>query len=198
MNKSWQDFFLVPDFTIQRILTDNPTNADRVSVLDLPPAACTQKGIRHWLRVSINASFLLRKEFIDDPPLDAISIGNLFGLFHDCRYACQPKTAKNHGHLAYEYYQANFLHSFKLDRAAEEILCCAIDVHMDLGPKDMKPSTKRERILGCLLDADRLDIRRIGVMPKASRLFTKAAMEMADRRDFRELDANCRSLLTYL
>lgn len=120
-------------------------------------------GIHHWGRVLENGRRLARLTGAD-PRVVA-----LFAIFHDaCR--ASDKLDRDHGPRAAEL--ARRLRSeIDLDDEAFEALARACDCHTR-GPRFPCPET----VLTCL-DADRLDILRVGMEVRTGLLFTAAARD---------------------
>lgn len=127
-------------------------------------------GVGHWLRVLENGRRLAASTGADDDVL------RWFALLHDC---CRTSNGSDPEHgpraagFAWEYRR-----ELDLDEARFDQLLRAISCHT-AGCSPLLGAT----ILTCL-DADRLDLPRIGVRPLASYLFTEAARrEVAQAAD---------------
>jgi uncharacterized protein len=108
-------------------------------------------------------------------------IVRLFAVFHDsCReneYR-DPQHGPRGGQLAIEFRQAGH---FSLDDLRMDILVTACNIHNGAGPQS-------EPTLAVCLDADRLDLGRVGITPAPALLSTLTARSIAARQAWHELD----------
>jgi uncharacterized protein len=121
-------------------------------------------GLHHWARVWTNGHAVGSKSGAD------LEIVSLFALFHDsCRVSefRDPGHGKRGGDLAREL-RGSHVH---LDDQRFELLYEACRLHTD-GLTEGEPT-----LLACW-DADRLDLGRVGTMPKPHRLCTDSAREL--------------------
>jgi uncharacterized protein len=120
-------------------------------------------GVSHWGRVFENGSRIAAAAGAD------LQILELFALFHD---ACRLKDSgdREHGPRGAEL-AASLRGRIPLDAAAFGLLLEACSCHTR-GPREGAPVTVR-----ACLDADRLDIPRVGLQTMPSLLFTDAARD---------------------
>jgi len=118
-------------------------------------------GIRHWGRVLENGRRLVPLTGAD------LQVVELFAIFHD---ACRVSDKMDHGHGSRAAELARSLRrEIDLDDDALELLVLACECHTR-GPRFPCDET----VLTCL-DADRLDIPRVGMEIRTGLLFTAAA-----------------------
>jgi uncharacterized protein len=128
-------------------------------------------GVVHWARVLENG---LRVAEVTGADTDVVT---LFALFHDSR---RINDFRDDGH---GLRGAEFAHSLRgslvhLDDTRFELLFEACRLHTD-GHTDGDPT------LQACWDADRLDLGRVGIVPKPHRLCTDAARELIAWADHR-------------
>lgn len=131
-------------------------------------------GPSHWLTVRHNGLYLSRHH-----PAD-VEIVRLFALFHDsCREneSRDPQHGPRGAQLALEFRTAGH---FELDDARMDLLVTACEIHNG-GPPQSDPT------LAVCLDADRLDLGRVGITPDPERLSTTTAQTIATRQAWHEL-----------
>lgn len=120
-------------------------------------------GVSHWARVFENGRRIAAAAGAD------VRVLELFALFHDC---CRQTDRRDPDHgprgaaLA-----ASMRHMIPLEDPAFELLLEACACHT-CGPREGAPAT----VLACL-DADRLDIARVGSQIRPALLFTHAARD---------------------
>jgi len=134
----------------------------------------TVHGAFHWLTVLRNGVELCRHHPADE------EIIRLFALFHDsCRHDeyADPDHGPRGARLAIEFRQAGHFH---LDEPRMELLVTACRIHNG-GPPQSEPT------LAVCLDADRLDLGRVGITPDPARLSTSTAKDIATRQAWHEL-----------
>jgi uncharacterized protein len=101
-------------------------------------------------------------------------------LFHDsCRENefHDPQHGPRGAQLAHEFREAGHFH---LDDTRMELLVTACEIHNG-GPPQSDPT------LAVCLDADRLDLGRVGITPDPTRLSTTTARNIATRQAWHEL-----------
>jgi uncharacterized protein len=131
-------------------------------------------GPRHWETVLRNGLYLCRHH-----PAE-IEVVRLFALFHD---SCRHNEFRDPGHgprgadLAIEFRQAGH---FELDESRMELLITACRIHNG-GDVQTEPT------LSVCLDADRLDLGRIGIIPDPDRLSTSTARRIAKQGNWDQL-----------
>ena len=135
----------------------------------------TDHGPSHWRTVRRNGLYLARHHAADE------EIIRLFALFHDsCReneYG-DPEHGPRGAQLAIEFRQAGH---FQLDDLRMELLVTACQIHNG-GPPQTDPT------LAVCLDADRLDLGRVGIIPDPRFLSTATAKDIAIRNAWHEID----------
>lgn len=122
-------------------------------------------GVRHWLRVRWNGLRLARATL----GADALVV-EMFALLHDAERRDDGHDA-DHGKRAARL--VGLLRRrglLALDDARAKLLTEACAVHVGRGPVD-------DPTVGVCLDADRLDLSRLGVRPRDDLLSTRAARE---------------------
>lgn len=123
-------------------------------------------GVGHWARVLFNARLLAEETGAD------ARVVELFALFHDAR-RINEGTDPEHGRRGAALAEARRGDWFQLDGAGMEQLWDACAFHSD-GLVEHPDVTVRT-----CWDADRLDLSRVGVRPRPSRLATEAARNAA-------------------
>jgi uncharacterized protein len=121
-------------------------------------------GVVHWARVMENGLRVAERTGAD------LEVVRLFALFHDSRRINEYRD-DDHGLRGGE-----FAHSLRgslvhLDDARFELLFEACRLHTD-------GHTDGDETLQACWDADRLDLGRVGIMPRPNRLCTDAAREL--------------------
>lgn len=131
-------------------------------------------GPRHWLTVLRNGLHLASHHPAEVP------VVRLFALIHDsCRH--DEWRDPDHGPRAAEL--AERLHGdgwFQLEPLSLELLLTACRIHNGADPQD-------EPTLAVCLDADRLDLGRVGIRPDPKHLSTDRARDIARRGAWHEL-----------
>ena len=131
-------------------------------------------GPSHWLKVRRNGLHLARHHPADE------EIVRLFALFHDsCRENefRDPQHGPRGAQLALEFRAAGH---FQLDDARMDLLATACRIHNGAPPQS-------DPTLAVCLDADRLDLGRVGITPDPARLSTTTAKDIASRLAWHEL-----------
>jgi uncharacterized protein len=131
-------------------------------------------GPSHWLTVRRNGLYLARTHAAD------VEVVRLFALFHDsCRENefRDPQHGPRGAQLALEFRKKRL---FELEDPRMDLLVTACEIHNG-GPTQSDPT------LGVCLDADRLDLGRVGIIPDPARLSTATARDIATRRAWHEL-----------
>ena len=131
-------------------------------------------GPSHWRTVRRNGLYLARHHAADE------EIIRLFAVFHDsCReneYR-DPQHGQRGAQLALAFRQAGH---FQLDDLRMDLLVTACNIHNG-GPPQTEPT------LAICLDADRLDLGRVGITPDPDLLSTTTAQNIATRQAWDEL-----------
>lgn len=130
-------------------------------------------GVAHWARVRHNGLTLARDTGAD------VRVVELFAFLHDVRREHDGHDV-GHGERAAELARELGGRLFELDRPARRLLETACRDHSD-------GYTRADPTVQTCWDADRLDLGRVGVRPKAEYLCTEAArnaeiLEAAYRR----------------
>jgi uncharacterized protein len=126
----------------------------------------TDHGPSHWLNVLRNGMELCHNHPADE------EIVRLFALFHDsCRHDeyADPGHGPRGAQLAIHFRQAGHFH---LDDTRMTLLVTACEIHNGAPPQS-NPT------LAVCLDADRLDLGRVGITPDPLLLSTPTAQKMA-------------------
>jgi uncharacterized protein len=134
----------------------------------------TSHGPRHWETVLRNGLYLCRHH-----PAE-VEVVRLFALFHDsCRHDeyRDPEHGPRGAELAIEFRNAG---RFDLDEPRMELLLTACRIHNG-GEVQTEPT------LAVCLDADRLDLGRVGITPDPDRLSTTTARRIARSKAWDEL-----------
>jgi uncharacterized protein len=134
----------------------------------------TEHGPSHWRTVRRNGLYLARVHPADE------EIIRLFSLFHDsCREdeGRDPQHGPRGAMLALAFRQAGHFH---LNDSRMDLLVTACEIHNG-GPTQSEPT------LAVCLDADRLDLGRVGITPDPARLSTSTAKDIANRQAWHEL-----------
>jgi uncharacterized protein len=134
----------------------------------------TEHGPAHWRTVRRNGLYLAQVHAADE------EIIRLFALFHDsCREdeGWDPQHGPRGAKLALAFRQAGHFH---LDDTRMALLVTACEIHNG-GPPQSEPT------LAVCLDADRLDLGRVGITPDPARLSTSTAQDIATRQAWHEL-----------
>jgi len=122
-------------------------------------------GSAHWMTVLRNGLRLCQHH-----PAEIEAV-RLFSIFHDsCRENenADPEHGPRGAQLAIEYRQVGH---FVLDDHRMELLVTACRIHNGAGPQ-------ADPTLAVCLDADRLDLGRVGIRPDPARLSTSTAKEI--------------------
>jgi uncharacterized protein len=125
-------------------------------------------GPGHWLTVRRNGLYLATHHPADE------EVVRLFAVFHDsCREneRSDPQHGLRGALLAIDFREAGH---FQLDDARMDLLITACEIHNG-GPPQTDPT------LGVCLDADRLDLPRVGIAPDRRLLSTAAAKSLVSR-----------------
>lgn len=131
-------------------------------------------GPSHWLTVRRNGLYLAGHHAADEEVI------RLFALFHDsCRENefHDPQHGPRGAQLAIEFREAGHFH---LEDTRMDLLVTACRIHNG-GPPQSDPT------LAVCLDADRLDLGRVGIIPDPARLSTATAQSIATRHAWDEL-----------
>jgi uncharacterized protein len=122
-------------------------------------------GPDHWRRVERNGLLLAARSGAD------IAVVRLFALFHDSR---RQSDGRDDGHGARGAEYAKSLHGIAYDLPNDrfELLYCACVRHTD-GKHHDDPT------IATCWDADRLDLGRVGIVPKPDFMSTDFGREIA-------------------
>jgi hypothetical protein len=152
----------------------------------------TDHGVDHWERVHSNARRLAESEGLGGSVYTFEAV-ELFAMFHDCQRYSEYDDAE-HGmraaSLLMDFMKWNFLRSYSVNAIYAAARACAL--HTDLNPRDgafsdlkhytMTTDNIYDHILMICLDADRLDLGRVGINTHERFLFTESA-KMIVRND---------------
>lgn len=131
-------------------------------------------GPSHWLKVHRNGLYLADIHGAD------LEVVRLFSVFHDsCREneLRDPQHGPRGAQLALAFRKAGH---FLLDDARMALLVTACEIHNG-GPPQSEPT------LAACLDADRLDLGRVGITSDPALLSTSTAQSIATRQAWHEL-----------
>lgn len=132
-------------------------------------------GPNHWMTVRRNGLYLAKLHGADPEVI------RLFAVFHNsCRrneYS-DPEHGPRGSVLAETFRTAGH---FQLDDTRMDLLVTACQIHNG-GPPQTEPT------LAVCLDADRLDLGRVGIIPDPQLLSTTTAKDIANRQAWRELN----------
>ncbi len=131
-------------------------------------------GPSHWLKVRRNGLYLAKFHDADEEVI------RLFAVFHDsCRENeyTDPQHGPRGAVLAREFRKASH---FLLDDIRMDLLVTACEIHNGGAPQ-LDPT------LGTCLDADRLDLGRVGILPDPRFLSTATAKSIVTRNAWHEL-----------
>jgi uncharacterized protein len=123
-------------------------------------------GIVHWARVLENGLKVAESNGAD------LEVVTLFALFHDSRRINECRD-DGHGLRGAEFADSLRGELVHLDNARFDLLYEACRLHTD-GLVEADPT------LQACWDADRLDLGRVGILPKPHRLCTEAARDLID------------------
>lgn len=127
-------------------------------------------GPIHWFTVRQNGLHLCQYHPADE------EVVRLFALFHD---SCREDEYRDPGHgprgakLALEYRRAGHFH---LDDARMTLLVTACEIHNGA-------QAQSDPTIGVCLDADRLDLPRVGIIPDPEFLSTSTGKNLAANND---------------
>lgn len=125
-------------------------------------------GPAHWMQVAFNGRLLARETGAD--PI----VVRLFAFFHDARRLDEWEDPE-HGFRGGELARAWRGIRYELDDRRLDLLVCACRVHTSaVSPTD-------DITVDTCIDADRLDLARVGIMPDPGRLLTDSARAFACR-----------------
>jgi uncharacterized protein len=125
----------------------------------------SEHGPSHWKRVEQNGLYLAQ---FSSARVDVI---RLFAVFHDSR---RENELDDPGHGVRGAKLAGTLREvlFQIDDVGFDLLTEACSIHTK-GPLNAEPT------IGSCLDADRLDLPRVGIRPKPEFMSTSAGRELA-------------------
>jgi len=177
-----EKFFHLPNWAVQRVVRNWPLR-------DIE----TLHGPDHWMRVSRNAQFLLPHVASRDNVAPLLPYVKLFALFHDsCRDTDGPCC--EHGKWAAQSVMENWWpylnDASPLGVAGTSMLCYAMSVHTGhqverhVGPNDQII----DQFVAVCLDADRLDLGRVGIRPRPSLMISEMGAHIADLGTLEQLE----------
>ena len=135
-----------------------------------------EHGLKHWDRVYNNGQKLLTHM---TPEVHSIVV-ELFAYLHD---SCREDNFEDlhHGERAAEWIKT-LRHSYLKDLSDEDF-----DLLYDACRLHTTTSKTGNPTIDACFDADRLDLRRVGIMPNPKRMATKIGAQLARTTDFRAL-----------
>jgi uncharacterized protein len=133
-------------------------------------------GVPHWARVRWNG---LNLAAVNGARTDIVE---LFAFLHDCRRLHDGRD-REHGVRAADFTLALDAQLLRMDRPGRELLTYAVRYHSD-------GLTEADITVQTCWDADRLDLGRVGITPRADQLCTEEArnpvlLDLAYRRSVR-------------
>ncbi len=123
-------------------------------------------GLDHWRQVAFNGELLARETGADP------TVVRLFAIFHDSR-RMNECTDPEHGLRGGELARAWRGIRYNLDDRRFELLVRACEVHTSA------QSPTGDITVDTCVDADRLDLARVGIMPDPDRMLTEPARVLA-------------------
>lgn len=135
----------------------------------------TEHGPGHWLQVAVNGLLLARTTGADP------AVVRLFALFHDSR-RFDEWADPDHGPRGAVLARAWRGVRYELDDARLELLVRACHVHTSAH------APTGDITVDTCLDADRLDLGRVGIRPNPLRVLTDAARDIALRAQNEKLE----------
>ena len=130
-------------------------------------------GFKHWRTVEKNGLYLA--QFNDGDP----AVISHFAYFHDCMRVNDQRD-DGHGTRGGQYAFDN-RESLDLDGDQLNILYEACAGHTG-------GSNPWNDTIACCWEADRLDLRRVGIKPDHKWLYSRAAIDMVTRDDYSPID----------
>jgi uncharacterized protein len=118
-------------------------------------------GPRHWLNVEANGLALCAQTGAIE------NVVRLFAYLHDCQ-RIDDGFDSDHGRRAARFARQIHGELFRLSEAHFKLLETAIELHAD-------GQVSNNATIGTCWDADRLDLGRVGIKPRAKMLSTEAA-----------------------
>ena len=132
-------------------------------------------GPSHWARVERNGLYIAKRNGADQ------RVTRLFAVFHDCMRLSDGNDPE-HGKRAKHYILTIAEKLISLERNALERLCYACKWHThEIHHDDITIST--------CWDSDRLDLPRVNITPKPEYLNTDAAIGLAIRNNYNDLNS---------
>lgn len=162
--------FLVSHDVYSKVLADWPLR----SHLDTP------HGPDHWMRVAANTEMLLLGEVADDRLRSTVRPSlRLFALFHDSKRETDGWCEEHgiHGAVALASLAA-VLTADEFTRLQIEEAAAACHHHTVLDPR-INEVQHVPLVTRICLDADRLDLTRLGILPDPHLLFTETGRRIA-------------------
>ncbi len=119
-------------------------------------------GINHWNKVHENLKMIANYQYINND----VSIA--FAYLHDCKRQ-EHGLDINHGQRASEFIKTLNLPMFSWDIA---LLCEICELHSE-------PGLHKDPTIAACIDADRLEIVRVGIIPEVSYMNTEIGKYVA-------------------
>jgi len=130
-------------------------------------------GFKHWRTVEKNGLYLC--QFNDGDP----AVVSHFAYFHDCMRVNEQRD-DGHGIRGGKYALKN---KDMLDLTEEQLNTLYRACAGHTGGKNPSCDT-----IACCWEADRLDLRRVGIVPDLEWFYTDAAIEMVSKDDYSSMD----------
>ncbi len=131
-------------------------------------------GPEHWVRVQRNGLYICKQNNVDE------DIIRLFALFHDSMRQNDGRDSQ-HGLRGAEYAKLLLNKEYKLADDKFELLYYACQYHS-------KHRATEDKTIGTCWDADRLDLRRVGIKPTEKYLYSDAAKLIVKENKWRRLE----------
>jgi len=130
-------------------------------------------GPEHWTRVERNGLYISEQNGADE------DIIKLFALFHDSMRFNDDRDSE-HGLRGAEYAKSLLNREYELAEDKFELLYYACQYHC-------KHRSTEDKTIGTCWDADRLDLRRVGIRPIEKYLYSDAAKIIVKENKWNEL-----------
>ncbi|MDM8568523.1 hypothetical protein QUF50_03220 [Thiotrichales bacterium HSG1] len=132
-------------------------------------------GPKHWSRVERNGLYICQ---LNDADEDVI---RLFAIFHDSMRLNDGRDAE-HGVRGAEYAKSLLNKEYELSEEKFELLYYACQYH-----NKRVVETVKDKTIGTCWDADRLDLRRVGIKPSEKMLYSREAKFIVRENKWGEL-----------
>ncbi len=130
-------------------------------------------GQEHWARVERNGLYICQLNGADE------DVVKLFSLFHDSMRLNDGRDPE-HGFRGAEYAKSLLNKEYEITHEKFELLYYACQYHN-------KKRIAEDKTIGTCWDADRLDLRRVGIKPSEDFLYSKEAKSIVKENKWKEL-----------